>query len=309
MRDESAKGEGAIIRYAHALESLFADSPDAVLLVHRLGRIVAASPAARQAFRLRDAGAHWDSLWSADAGASLAEAEEGRINHFRATGAAGGVFDVVLSPAPPGHALCVARTISSTHEALESQEIIVQELRHRLRNSYAISAAIASASGREAPAHKDFASSLAQRFSTLSVVQSAMGEGGAGRKLDALVAALIQAYDPGGRRIAVSPVPPVALGEQQARLVGLALGEWCTNSLRHGALGGIGEITLTVTHREGTLMLRWEEELAVAVDLAASRGGSGYGLLRRMAEVYRGAFTADFEAERLRTTLSVPYDG
>lgn len=193
----------------------------------------------------------------------------------------------------------------------EQIEAMTQEMRHRLRNAYAVSAALASASGREEPEHREFADGLAQRFNSMSVAQSMLLDGGVRHTLRELVCRVADTFDPERRRFTLGELPDRELGEQQARLAALVLGELATNSLKHGALGHGRSADIDASEQESALVLTWEEELDAAQGPpAGSSGGngSGHALMTRMARAHGGSFVAEWKPGRLVVRLTMPID-
>ena len=68
--------------------------------------------------------------------------------------------------------LSTSRDISNRRRAQENLETIALEMRHRLRNAFTLSAAVAEMSGRDTPEHREFAKELSSRFMRLGVAQT-----------------------------------------------------------------------------------------------------------------------------------------
>lgn len=258
----------------------------------------------------------WDSLWPEQARGpvreALAAAQAGRPSRFDAfCPTAKGTpkwWDVSVSPVRDAAGrtaaiLSTSRDVTERHEAHERMETMAHEMRHRLRNAFAIGGAIVRASGREAPEHAEFAADLARRLQTLSAAQGSLIDPQAGEPLGELIARLLAAFESDGERIAVAALPAVTLDEQQARLVALVVGELATNSLKHGALGRGQAVSLRGEKEGGRLRLDWRE---AAPGAAADRAGSGLALMQRMARAHGGEFAARFDGSGLEARLVVP---
>lgn len=180
---------------------------------------------------------------------------------------------------------------SAPPEKVERLTALVHELRHRLRNAYAVSGAIAVASGRETPEHQDFAAALAQRFITLSLVQTRLLDDPGSERLPRLAEQLTGAFASGPGAVSLDDLPDVPLDEQQARLIGLVLGELCANSVRHGAFaGGQGPVALSGAVADRRLTIEWREPLPSAPSSAAGADeAAGRRLLSRMARAHGGS--------------------
>ena len=265
------------------------------------------------------AGQAWETLWpeeaAADVRAAVSDARIGKSSRFEAyCPTAKGTpkwWDVQVSPVrnEAGAVLAilsVSRDVTERHRAMESLHAMAHEMRHRLRNAYAVSGAIALASGREDDSHGDFAEALAQRLNSISAVQGSLIDPGEREQLPALVARIARGYDRDGTLIRCGDLPAADLGEQAVRLLALVLGELATNSLKHGALRDSLPVSVTAEHHEGVLKLAWREPLAAALAAASPGEGSGFRLMERMARAHRGSFSIAQGDGTLTARLEVP---
>lgn len=311
---------GALSR--EMLATMFDQSVDCVKVLDRDGRIAFMNRNGLCSMEIDDfaslRGQPWDGLWPADAQQqvrdAVAAAQAGRPSRFEAfCPTAKGTprwWDISVSPvhdAGGGVAaiLSTSRDVTPTRTSAERMETMAHEMRHRLRNAFAISGAIVRASGREEAEHEPFAIDLAQRLQTLSIAQVSLIDPHGGEPLAALVGRIAEAY--GAGRIACDGLPRVALDEQRARLVALVLGELATNSLKHGALGAGGAVAVRGTTTERSLALEWRESLpSPRAPAPSAEGGSGYGLMRRMARAHGGAFALELGEDELTARLELP---
>ena len=306
------------------LATVLDQSGDCVKILDPAGRIDFMNRSGRCAMEVEAfssiAGKAWDTLWP-DEGAThvrdaVRNALAGQSSRFDAfcptTKGTPKWWDVQVSPVRGEQGavlaiLTVSRDVTERHLAMESLHTMAHEMRHRLRNAYAVSGAIALASGREDTGHGEFAEALAQRLNSLSAVQGSLIDPGEGEQLPELVARIVQAYDRDGRLIRCADLPAVELGEQAVRLLALVLGELATNSLKHGALRQDLPVSIAARHHDGVLALDWREPLAAALSEKASPGeGSGFRLMERMARAHRGSFTIAHDADELAAHLEVP---
>lgn len=310
------------------LATVLDQSEDCVKILDPAGRVDFMNRNGRCAMEVDDfcsiAGQSWETLWPEDAADdvrnAVREALAGRSSRFDAfCPTAKGTpkwWDVQVSPVrnEKGEVfaiLSVSRDVTEHHHAMESLHTIAHEMRHRLRNAYAVSGAIALASGREDAGHGEFAEALAQRLNSLSAVQGSLIDPGEGEQLPALIARIASAYDREGTLIRCEELPHVELGEQAVRLLALVLGELATNSLKHGALRDGRPVAILAEHNHGTLALDWREPLASdPVEQAGPVSeGSGFRLMERMARAHRGRFTIAQENRELAAHLEVPVGG
>ena len=306
------------------LATVLDQSEDCVKIIDPAGRVDFMNRNGRCSMEIDDfctvSGQQWETLWpeeaAVDVRAAVAAALDGQSSRFDAfCPTAKGTpkwWDVRVSPVRDvaGKVLAilsVSRDVTEHHHAMESLHAMAHEMRHRLRNAYAVSGAIALASGREDNEYGEFAEALAQRLNSLSAVQGSLIDPGEGERLPQLVARIVQAYDRDGTLIRCADLPAVDLGEQVVRLLALVLGELATNSLKHGALRQDLPISITARHHDGLLALDWREPLATALSEKASPGeGSGFRLMERMARAHRGSFTIAHDASELAAHLEVP---
>ena len=306
------------------LAAVFDQSADCVKILDRDGRIEFINRNGVGNLEIDDfatiVGRPWAALWPEDAGervaGAIAAAQAGRPSRFEAfcptAKGAPKWWDVSVAPVRDRDGeifaiLATSRDVTAPREAMERMETMAHEMRHRLRNAFAIGGAIVRASGREEPAHAEFATDLAQRLQILSETQGSLLDPDAGEPLERLISRIVEGFDPGGERIAIAALPRVPLDEQQARLVALVVSELATNSLKHGALGAGLPIALGGESREGRLKLEWGEALPIpASPERVGEPGSGYGLMQRMARAHGGAFEVGFADQRLTARLELP---
>lgn len=307
------------------LATVLDQSEDCVKILDPDGRVDFMNRNGRRSMEIDDfslvAGQAWETLWPDEAAKdirdSMRDALAGQSSRFEAfCPTATGTpkwWDVQVSPVRDEQGevlaiLSVSRDVTERHQAMESLHTMAHEMRHRLRNAYAVSGAIALASGREDTDHGDFAEALAQRLNSLSAVQGSLIDPGEGEQLPRLVARIVQAYDRDGTLIRCDDLPAVELGEQAVRLLALVLGELATNSLKHGALRQDLPLTISARHHDGILALDWREPLAAEPERlrAPASDGSGFRLMERMARAHRGSFRIEHDASELAAHLEVP---
>ncbi|MDP3674593.1 MAG: PAS domain-containing protein [Novosphingobium sp.] len=307
------------------LATVLDQSEDCVKILDPEGRIDFMNRNGRCSMEVDDfgaiAGLSWETLWPEEAAPRVREAVRdalvGKSSRFEAfcptVKGTPRWWDVQVSPVRDVQGailaiLSVSRDVTQHHHALESLHTMAHEMRHRLRNAYAVSGAIALASGREDPGHGEFAEALAQRLNTLSAVQGSLIDPGEGEQLPALVARIAEAYDRDGALIRCDGLPPVKLGEQAVRLLALVLGELATNSLKHGALSRDMPITISAAQRDGVLALDWCEPVeGGSATQSPVTEGSGFRLMERMARAHRGRFTIVQQQGILTAHLEVPF--
>ena len=305
------------------LTTVLDQSEDCIKIISPAGRVDFMNRNGRCSMEIDDfcviAGQSWETMWPEDAAVdvrnAVRDALDGRSSRFEAfCPTLKGMpkwWDVRVSPVRDENGevlaiLSVSRDITEQHQAMESLHTMAHEMRHRLRNAYAVSGAIALASGREDAAHGEFAEALAQRLNSMSAVQGSLIDPGEGELLPALVTRLAQGYDPDGALILCDDLPAVRLGEQAVRLLALVLGELATNSLKYGALRERQTVSIVAEIDDGVLKLEWREPLAAALAGPSPSEGSGFRLMERMARAHRGSFKVTGSDGELVAQLEVP---
>jgi two-component sensor histidine kinase len=166
--------------------------------------------------------------------------------------------------------------------AEEGRELLAREMSHRVKNLFAIAAALTSISARAAATPQDMAADLSRRLIALGraheLVRPSLAEQKKAASLGVLLGVLLGAYDDRGvvgDRIRLT-VPDVLVGEASITTLALIIHELATNSLKYGALSyisGLVDITCTADDREVTLV--WSE--TGGPPIGASHGQPGFG--------------------------------
>lgn len=287
------------------------DSDGALVFMNRNGRCIMEFDDFRTV-----AGTPWWDLWPEESQpmvrTAVGDAIEGRDSRFVAMCPTGkGTpkwWDVTVSPVRNDagsvfQIVSFSRDITEQIKAKDALETMALEMRHRLRNAFAVSGAIAMVSGREAPEHADFATELANRYSALAIAQSQLLEQGNDRQsLRELLVLLCAPYP----AIVIDCADEITIDSQRSRVVALAIGELATNSVKYGALAGNGAVRLVVTAPGGQCGVAWTEASTHAGGSSDRAGGDGHALIKRMAEIHGGQFTIDWQPGHLGALLTLP---
>lgn len=303
---------------------LFDQSDDCIKLIDAEGRLQFMNCNGMQAMEIDDfsglVGCGWRELWPERSQAVVSEsinaALTGQVSRFEAfCPTAKGTpkwWEVTVSPIH-GENGQVAAVLSSSRDITvrkqqgEQLAIMALEMRHRLRNAYAISASLVRMLGRDDPQTREFSRMMADRYAQLSEVQSDLLEIGAVR-LDALIERILAAFDVPSS-IEADRIPPLDLDEKQARALAVVLSEMATNSLKYGALSGRGDMAVDASAAAGELHIEWREMLdgASADHTPTIRsGGSGRVLKERMLATVNGTLQVDISADAYVARIVVP---
>lgn len=189
--------------------------------------------------------------------------------------------------------LSTSRDISERKQREETAATVALEMRHRLRNAHSVSAALLLAAGKAEPEHRKFAGDVASRLARLSEIHTRLLDVGGGISLEKLCREVAGVFEQSGGRFKFDNLNDPMLDENRARVVSLILGELATNSLKHGALGGGGETSLSAAVDDGILTFEWIERWDRLEDgVRPASSGQGMTLMSRIAALYHGTIDA-----------------
>jgi PAS domain S-box-containing protein len=204
--------------------------------------------------------------------------------------------------------ISISRDVTSDVRAREIFETTAAEMKHRLRNAYALTSAIVMMSARGRDEHREFAHGVTQRFEQLGIAQALLLDASVlgTPTLAALVERLTAPFCSHEDMVDVADLPDVTLSEEQVRTLALVLGEFSTNSNKYGALGHGGRITISGNLADGMLTLHWSERSDQPVSAVPRDGGSGLSLIRRALAAQRGLLGAEFLADGVDLKVMLP---
>lgn len=190
------------------------------------------------------------------------------------------------------------------------KDVLLAEMAHRLKNSYARIAALISMTAREHDSVATFAPALRGRVHALadSVALITAGAGGAALLADLLAAELRRAR-PDLVIEDITDGPALLLAEQEAHAIGLILHELATNSIKYGALGGNGTLGIRWTSLDGEAHLTWTER---DLDPPPVIGAEGFGsqfLRTIVTRQLRGSINRQADGSTLVVDLHWPQQG
>lgn len=204
--------------------------------------------------------------------------------------------------------ISISRDVTSDVRAREIFQTTAAEMKHRLRNAYALTSAIVMMSARGREEHREFATSVTQRFEQLGIAQALLLDASAlgTPTLALLVERLTAPFCSQADMVDVADLPDVTLSEEQVRTLALVLGEFSTNSNKYGALGHGGQIEISGAVVAGVLTLHWIERSDEPVNTVPRDGGSGLSLIRRALGAQRGSLEAVFRADGVDLKVELP---
>ena len=201
--------------------------------------------------------------------------------------------------------------VTARKQAEEAREMLAGEMSHRVKNLFAIAAALTAIAGRSAATTTEMARDLTQRLTALGrahdLVRPIPGqEKDRAALLGDLLAVLLAPYDERtvGDRVHVS-VPEVRVGEAAATTLALVIHELATNSVKYGALSTAdGTLGVSCTAHNGDVVLVWTERGGPPAAVPKGPEGFGSRLVRRsMSGQLGGSIAFDWPAEGVVATL------
>ena len=265
-------------------------------------------------------GARWFELWPPEARPLIVDAldrasrgEAVRFDAFCPT-AKGSPrwWDVSVSLIRDDHGdvlgyLSTSRDVSEARRAQEVAEIAAAEMRHRLKNSYAMVAGLLSSLARGLPERQEFASELQTRLSSLAVAQTLfVARENAPCELAELLPALLDPFGYADCPV-VSEAPPGLMVDQGvADALALVIGELAVNSTKHGALSSSGRIEVRAETQGQSVLVHWSERSDRPVRAHERSGGQGLRLMQRILSARDGDIVVEWHDAGLDATIRVP---
>jgi CHASE1-domain containing sensor protein len=195
------------------------------------------------------------------------------------------------------------------------RDLLLQEMKHRIKNHIARIQSIARQSARGATDVKAFAETFDARLQAMAAVQEILaGTAVAQADVRAILRRELQQCLDTAEVEHLMDGPSVILDERQAHAFALVAHELVTNALKYGGLSAKGQgLQIIWSVRPGTydtppmLAFDWQEQFAALSDAPAP--GTGFG--SRLIDVslkgeLSGTMTRDFHAQGLHITLSFP---
>lgn len=303
------------------LAALLDQSLDCIKLIGRDGAVHYMNRNGQCAMEVDDfsalAGRQWVDLWPAEAreliSGALSDAAAGapaRFDAFCPTAkGAPRWWDVSVSQVRDDTGellgyLSVSRDVSHARFAREAAEVGAAEMRHRLKNSYALVGGLLSAFARGNPQREEFVREMRERLAALGIAQTLfVGGNAAPGNIKELVPALIQPFSQPDCPVLVGCLPDLIIDQGQADAVALVLGELAVNSSKHGALSQSGEIRVSASLETDTLTLEWDETSSRCVEAHERSEGQGLRLMQRILAARNGSIEIQWREFGLLATI------
>lgn len=310
---------------AEALSNVLSQSVDCVKLLDLHGTVQWMNPNGLCAMEIDDSGAvcglPWATFWPDDTRQqvldALPSASLGNVVRFDAfcptmkgserwwNVTVTSVTDI--DGAPAGF-LAISRDITEVELQRQALRIAAEEMRHRLRNTYAMIGSLLLGFARGHGVVETFAKEMQSRLIALSAAQSLFVSGDVPGDLAVLIPALVRPFDMPSCRISTGQIANHAVSREQADAIALVLGELAVNSAKHGALLHGGAIDVSAHILGERLKVIWKEDSAVAVVAQSRPGGQGLNLVSRIVKAREGAVNVDWHSHGLIVAFDFPSD-
>ncbi|CAO3428227.1 sensor histidine kinase [Azospirillum doebereinerae] len=209
----------------------------------------------------------------------------------------------------PTRMMGISLDVTERKQGEERQNLLLEELNHRVKNTLAIVQSIAGQTLRSAPSPAAFTEAFQARLQILSQAHDLLTrKQWQGALLEEIVGLTLAPYHGAGR--VRFGGPPVMLSTGVAVSLHLAFHELATNAAKYGALsveGGAVEVAWSVDGGDGkTLALTWRESGGPPV-VAPNRRGFGSRMIERaLPYELDGDVVLAFDPKGLRCVVSIP---
>lgn len=195
--------------------------------------------------------------------------------------------------------------ITERKRAEETQQLLIGELNHRVKNMLATVQAIANQTLRYSSDPAAFATDFSGRLQALARVHSLLSDGTwKGARLADLISDQLSLGTIDGNRLTASG-PELWLAPQQALHLALILHELSTNANKYGALSAVdGQVSLRWTIEDAQLRLSWLESGGPAVS-APSRRGFGTALIEQSAKAEGGTAHVSYRSDGIAWEIAL----
>lgn len=208
-----------------------------------------------------------------------------------------------------GAALHIVQSDEQLKTALQEQETLLREMRHRVSNIFAVTDALVQMTALSSESPQEMAASLGGRLRALSdahsLVRASSGvsPGTSRADLKSLMETVLKPYRIG--RIDGAYVP---IGERATNGMALVLYELATNAAKYGALStAIGTVDVTWRTNDKELELQWQERGGPSVH-PPERQGFGTMLMEGTMASMGGRLTYDWHQHGVVVRLVAPLE-
>ncbi|MCT4579227.1 HWE histidine kinase domain-containing protein [Donghicola sp.] len=198
-----------------------------------------------------------------------------------------------------------ASDITDRKTATDLQQVLNDELTHRIKNIFSMVQAIASQTLRGASSLEEGRAAISARLAALSRAQDVLtGETLAGADIREVITAAMVPHEEEAKQMQLDG-PPMVLNAQQALGMTLAIHELSTNAIKYGALSNEqGSVAVTWRCQGSSFTFDWIEADGPQVE-KPTRRGFGSSLIEQIVPSYfEGEAHLEYDPEGLRFRLT-----
>ncbi|SUA99205.1 Blue-light-activated histidine kinase [Pannonibacter phragmitetus] len=199
-----------------------------------------------------------------------------------------------------------------SQQVIAEKDLMLQEMKHRIKNSIARILAIARQTASSSPSLESFSSSFASRLQAMANAQDLLTRSRWQRAglNELLEQELEQVFGEALQREKLCG-PPVVLNEKAAHALSLVFHELATNALKYARVGDEGgaltvDWTLEATPKGKLLQLVWTEKSAQAVEPGTAKGFGTRLIDASIRGELGGKIEREFTGHGLTVRMSVP---
>lgn len=201
-------------------------------------------------------------------------------------------------------------TLEAHRMAEERATTLAEEMKHRVKNAFAVAASIASQTFRTSETTDGARQTLSGRLASMAQAQDLVfANGGGNADLRSLVEQVLEPYGNSEERDRIELAgPDVNVNAQAATAIAMALHELSTNALKYGALS-VASGRVSIGWRTGnaeagvSLIVQWRESGGPPVSPPQRRGFGSLLVEQSLAYDLNGSAQMDFRPEGLVCTI------
>ena len=204
------------------------------------------------------------------------------------------------------------REIEQRRQAEEHQQLLINELNHRVKNTLAIVQSLAQQSFTDRNEPSAARESFGARLSALAAAHNLLTrQNWTDASLAQTIEASVSATTGADASRVTSSGPDILLPPQTAVSVAMAIHELCTNAIKYGALSNAaGRVTIRwdiiPSAQSSMLNLEWSERGGPPVSPPETRGFGSRMIERGLSAELRGTVRLDFRPDGLTCTIDAP---
>jgi PAS domain S-box-containing protein len=206
--------------------------------------------------------------------------------------------------------LLIGRDISERRREEQARELANRELRHRIKNIFAVVTSLISLSARREPEAKGFADRLNKRLTALGTAQEYIrpleADSGA-QTLQGLLQKLMLPYRSETQERVQVTGDDCPIGLSSATALAMVVHELATNALKYGSLSAShGQVRITTTTCSPELLLSWTESGGPVVQPSTRKGFGTEMIERNVSAQLGGTVAMSWTETGLAVELRIP---